>query len=81
MSEVIKFPGVRYTKAEDKPDADCVRYDDAGKPLYLYLLSYDMNGPWSTQVWAYSFEDAQARVDAMRSSLVVLGQAFGSVPA
>lgn len=57
------------------------RHDDKGT-LYLYALQYEMDGKtWALEVWAYSMEDAQNRVDAMRQSLVLLGQTHAVIPA
>jgi hypothetical protein len=68
--------------ASEKPDAEWVRYDDYGRPMYHYGLSYAFEGgSWAADIWAYSMEDAQARVDAMRKSLVLLGQTYSVVPA
>lgn len=76
MSNIIEFrPG-------DKPDAEFVRKDDYGREMYLFALSYEFEGgTWSNQVWAYSIEEAQRRVEAMCASLTLLGQLFGEVPA
>lgn len=80
MSNVIDLSERRQSKEE--PDAACVRLDDDGRPLYLFALSYRMDGgEYATDVWAYSFEDAEARVGAMRSSLSVLGKLHSIVPA
>lgn len=80
MTEIINLSERR--NAAEKPDADCVRKDDFGRPLYLFALAYQMiDGEYSTEVWAYSFEDAEARVAAMRESLIVLGQLYGFIPA
>jgi hypothetical protein len=66
----------------EQPDPEFVRKDDFGRPLYAFALEYQMDGgTWSTQVWAYSHEDAEARVAAMRESLAVRGQLFGMTPA
>lgn len=83
MSKIVNFPGLRFTKpkAEDKPDAEFVRMDDDGVPIYLFFMSYEMEGMCFAEVWAYSYDDALDRVDAMRKSLVLRGQAMGSVPA
>lgn len=80
MSDVIDLNERRAAK--DAPDADCVRRDDYGRPLYLFFLQYEMEGSlWAgVDVWAYSFEDAENRVQAMRQSLVVLGQAHSIIP-
>lgn len=61
--------------SENEPDADCVQLDDAGRPMQLFALDYRMDdGGWALQVWAYSLDDAEARVWAMRRSLSVVGQ-------
>lgn len=66
----------------EQPDPEFLRKDDFGQPLYLFALEYRMDGgTWSAQVWAYSREDAENRVAAMRESLAVRGQLFGMVPA
>jgi hypothetical protein len=63
------------------PDAEHVRKDELGRPLYRYLLSYEMDGEWAgLDVWAYSMDDAQRRVDAMRASVKLDGQAIRSEP-
>jgi hypothetical protein len=80
MTDIIDLQHERA--ARDQPDADCVRKDDYGRPLYLFALEYKMDGhTWSNDVWAYSWEDAENRVAAMRSSLEVRGQLMGFVPA
>ena len=80
MSDVIDLGARRNEK--EKPDDDCVGTDDFGRPLYLFALEYEMpDGTYATDVWAYSFEDAEARVSAMRQSLLVLGQMHSIVPA
>jgi hypothetical protein len=81
MSDIIDLSERRAAK--DRPDADLVRLDDSGSPLYLFFLQYEMGGSqWGgVDVWAYSFEDAENRVRAMRQSLVLLGQAYSIIPA
>lgn len=79
MSDVIDLSERR--NAKDRPDADCVRTDDYGRPLYLFALEYEMpDGRYGTEVWAYSFDDAESRVSAMRQSLSVLGQMHSIIP-
>ena len=81
MSDEIIDLNAERSKRE-QPDAEFVRHDDYGRPLYLLLLGYEMDSSsWSTEVWAYDFPDAEKRVEAMRASLTVNGQAFGQVPA
>jgi hypothetical protein len=80
MSDIIDLNAERSKR--DQPDPEFVRKDDFGRPLYTFLLSYEMAGSqWRAEIWAYSFEDAEARVQAMRESLKVDGQAYSTVPA
>lgn len=59
----------------EKPDAEFTRRDDFGRPMGLFALDYQFGGKdWTTELWAYSAEDAAARVEAMRHSLTVAGQ-------
>jgi hypothetical protein len=65
-----------------QPDPEFIRKDDYGRPLYTFLLNYEMDGgSWQTEIWAYDFADAEKRCAAMRESLAVMGQAFGCIPA
>lgn len=66
----------------DGPDADCTKTDQWGRRMYLYALEYSFaDARWATDIWAYSVEDAEERVAAMRESLVVLGQTYAVIPA
>lgn len=68
--------------AAAQPDPEFVRRDEYGKPLYCFLLSYEMDGSrYSTEIWAYEESEAQKRVQAMRESLTYDGQLFECVPA
>jgi hypothetical protein len=68
--------------AAAQPDAEFVRQDEYGRPLYCFLLSYEMDGSrYSTEVWAYDEAEAKRRVEAMRASLTYDGQLFECVPA
>jgi hypothetical protein len=80
MSDIIDLQRERASR--EQPDADCVRKDDYDRPLYLFALEYQMDGgTWGADVWAYSWEDAENRVAAMRGSLSVLGQTMAIIPA
>ncbi len=80
MTDIIDLNERR--NAAERPDAEFVRKDDFGRPLYHYGLSYDFEGgSWSAEIWAYSMEDAKARVGAMRDSLTLLGQTYSVLPA
>ncbi len=77
MGDVIKFE-VGAPK-EEKPDSDFVRYDEDGRPLYYFMIGYSMAGSsWSCRVWAYSMEDAQSRLNAIRVNGTIMGQAFSA---
>jgi hypothetical protein len=64
------------------PDAEHVRKDEFGRPMYRFLLSYEMDGAeWTgLHVWAYSMEDAMKRADAIRVTVKVDGQAMRCGP-
>lgn len=79
-SKVVSL-SVERNKRE-QPDAEFIRKDDFGRPLYAFLFSYEMDeNTWAMQLWAYDFEDAQKRCEAIRASLKLDGQAFTTVPA
>lgn len=80
MSDVIDLTAERNRR--DGPDPEFIRRDDFGRALYLYGLDYEYGGKeWMTELWAYSFEDAEARVQGMRLSLKVMGQKHSETPA
>jgi len=68
--------------AAAQPSSEFVRKDEYGRPLYCFLLSYEMDGKtYSTEVWAYDQAEAERRVSAMRASLSYDGQLFECLPA
>lgn len=80
MTDIIDLNQRRNER--DKPDAQFIRHDDFGRPLYCFALDYAFNdGHWAAEVWAYSMEEAEQRVAAMRESLSLRGQMFTSFPA
>lgn len=77
---IINFDKIRETR--EWPDAQFVRKDENGQAMYLFALEYKIGtSMWSAQIWAYSFEDAEMRVKAMRKSLTVCGQLHASIRA
>lgn len=76
MSDPIDF--IEHRNKRDI-DPEHIREDDFGRPMYEFLLSYEFNNStWGgVTVWAYSMEEAEQRVAAMRESLVLLGQLGG----
>lgn len=78
MSDVIDLNEFR----NGPPDKNCVMVDDDGVQMFLFALEYEFaGGRWATEMWAYSAEDAQSRVEAMKESLSVLGQTYSVIPA
>lgn len=78
MMDVINLDAERNRRQQ--PDEQFRKTDDFGRPMFCFLLSYDyQDGSFSTEVWAYSEEDAQARVEAMRASLRYDGKLFSQV--
>ncbi len=68
--------------ARERPDAEFSRRDDFGREMYCYTLEYQFqDGCWRAEVWAYSMEEAEQRVAAMRESLTLRGQVYTRVPA
>jgi hypothetical protein len=55
----------RARAAREHPDAEHIRQDHDGRPMYRFALSDQMDGKeWGAEVWAYDFADAEARVGA-----------------
>lgn len=80
MSEPIDLNAERNRRAQ--PDPEFVRHDDYGRPMYHFGTAYSFEGRmFGAEIWAYSREDAEARVKAMRESLMLLGQTFSMIPA
>ncbi len=80
MAEIYDLSKVRGER--DKPNAKYIKHDDFGREMHCYLIDYVFDGgEWSAELWAYSVEDAKARVDAMRESLILKGQLMDIVPA
>ncbi len=66
----------------EQPDPDCVKRDQYGRDMFLFGLEYKMGeDAWTTHLWAYSWDDAEARVQAMRESLTIYGQIAAVIPA
>lgn len=64
------------------PDAEHIRKDDFGRPMYRFLIEYEMDGSkWTgVHVWAYSWEDAEKRLAALKSTAKLDGQAMSELP-
>lgn len=78
--DVIDLNKVRNDR--EAPDAECVTNDGFGRPMYQFGVEYELDGSeWTMSIWAYSLEDAQRRVAAIRDTATVYGQIFGVIPA
>ena len=79
MADIIDLEAQREKR--DGPDAEFVMRDDDGRLMFVFALDYKFEGgTWSLNLWAYSQEDAEARVQAMRDSLSCAGQLYASIP-
>lgn len=79
MTDIVDFSAI--LTARDRPDPDLVCHDAFGREMRTYVLEYKMNGRrWGLSVVAYSMEDAESRVAAMRNSLVLCGELYRVLP-
>lgn len=77
MANIIDLNEHRH----ERPDPECIRKDEYGREMYLFVLSYEYLGAkWSIEIWAYSKEDAQDRVKAIISSLEYSGMVYSIIP-
>ena len=78
MSDIIDLTAERERR--EQPSADFTRRDDFGRIMFAYSCSYEFDGgTWDIKLWAYSMDDAQARVGAMRESLALQGQIYAEI--
>jgi hypothetical protein len=78
MSDPIDF--IAEKNKREAPDPEFVRRDEFGRPLYCFLIDYEMDGgSWGSELWAYDAADAEKRVEAMRASLTLAGQIYTSL--
>jgi hypothetical protein len=79
---IIDFRTAREKRnPEEKPDPEFVAQDQFGRPMYTYSLDYRFGDSiFSVHIFAYSFEDAEDRIKAMKESLVMAGQVYTTVP-
>ena len=79
MIDIVDLSAIR--NARDRPDPDLICKDAFGRELRTYVLEYAMGDRrWGLSIIAYSMEDAEARVAAMRDSLVLCGELHRVVP-
>jgi len=66
----------------ERPDPEHVMTDEFGREMFEFICDYTMDGSkWGVHIWAYSQEDAENRIAAMRDSLTFAGQIYCTVPA
>jgi hypothetical protein len=76
--QIINF--LSQPAAADRPDHDYVSIDQNGQEIYKFALQYHWNDKtWAAEIWAYSLDDAERRVQAMRQSLIVSGQLYSDI--
>lgn len=75
MTDPIDLAAERNKREQSDPQF--VHQDDYGRPLYAFGVEYTFEGNQFTfHLIAYSFEDADAKVAAIRDSAKVYGQIF-----
>lgn len=79
MSDIVDLCAERDRRGG--PDADFVHLDEHGRKLFVYVLDYEIDGSiFSIHMVARSMEDAERRVEAMKTSLVLKGQLYREIP-
>ena len=77
MADVVQFPD-----QSPQPDAEFTYTDEHGVRWGKYLCEYQFDGArWSVELWARSFEDAQARIGSVGCTGVVKGRIYTQVDA
>jgi len=80
MDEPIDLNAERNKRAQ--PDPEFVTTDEYGRKFYKFGADYHFNGhDYGIHFWAADQAEAEARVKAMRESLVCIGQVMGIIPA
>lgn len=80
MADVIDLTAERNRR--DGPDADHIRQDEYGRPLYEFVFDYRMDdGTYTFSLFAYDWEDAERRAKAISQGVVLVGQLHQVVPA
>lgn len=68
---VVAFPFDRAVLRSNEP----IAYDRDMRLMRLYACSFmHLGKQWALKIWAYDDADAEARINAISSSLVVDGQ-------
>ena len=79
MPHVIDLGAERARR--DGPDPEFLATDQWGRPMFTFALSYRLGEKvFGVSILAYDFDDAEARVAAMRASLQLDGKIFSEWP-
>jgi hypothetical protein len=68
----------------EKPEEDCIKHDEYGRPLYLFAYEFDHadGKTYSFDFWAYDIMDAEGKLASIKYSAKIAGQIFAaSIPA
>lgn len=78
---VIDFAAAKEAR-EEKPDAEHVRWcAEEQRNYYRFFFDYKFEGSsWSFDVWAVDRAQAEARVEAIKQTLVYGGQTYSIIP-
>ncbi len=78
MADIIDLTEKRENR--QAPGTEHVKVDDFGRPMFAFLLEYQMDGEeWGATIWAYDAEDAERRVNGMRETLTLSGQIYSTI--
>lgn len=65
----------------EQPDPHFTKKDEFGRPMFVFLLEYQMDGQWyGIDLWAHSFEEADKAARSMRDGIVCVGKKMAEVP-
>jgi hypothetical protein len=79
MADIIDLGAERARR--DDPDPEFLATDQWGRTMYTFALSYQLGEKtFGVNVLAYDFDDAEARVGAMRASLQLDGKVISERP-
>jgi hypothetical protein len=81
MPDVTDLQAYKNSKME--PDPEFVKTDEFGRKLYTFSYEFDHSDGkrYGFEIWAYDFEDAEAKMTSIRESGRIIGMLHGTVPA
>lgn len=78
--DIVDLQAIR--NAREQPDPKFIVKDEFGRPWYTFIVSYDDGtSEFSFHILALDGEDAQRRVDLIRTTARVDGKLFNEIPA